>query len=92
MMSSGVYVALYSAILFFVLTPNVLLRLPPKGSTMMVAFVHALVFGIVFYFAHSLIMNLAGGGKEGYSFRNWNPTNTPRRILFTPFEHDFPKP
>jgi len=84
MMSSGVYVALYSAILFFVLTPNVLLRLPPKGSTMMVAFVHAVVFGIVFYFAHSLIMNLAGGGKEGY--------NTPIRFPFKRFQRDFPKP
>jgi len=70
MMSSGVYVALYSAILFFVLTPNVLLRLPPKGSTMMVAFVHALVFGIVFYFAHALIMKMAGGYKEGATNQN----------------------
>ena len=86
-MSSGVYVALYSAILFFILTPNVLLRLPPKGSTMMVAFVHAVVFGIIFYFAHSLIMNLAGGGKEGYKF-------LPRRIRLStsPDQHYFPKP
>jgi hypothetical protein len=43
-------VAVYSAILFFVLSPGVLLRLPSNGSKFVVAGVHALVFGIVLYF------------------------------------------
>ena len=39
---------LYVAFLFFVLTPGVLLSLPPGGSCTMKAGVHAVVFAIVF--------------------------------------------
>lgn len=48
-------VAIYSAILFFILSPGVLLRLPPNGSKMTVAAVHALVFGIILYFTASTV-------------------------------------
>jgi len=48
-------VAIYSAILFFILSPGVLLRLPPNGSKMTVAAVHAVVFGIVLYFTASTV-------------------------------------
>ena len=40
-------VVAYSAILFFILTPGVLVTLPPKSSKMMVAAVHAIIFAIV---------------------------------------------
>ena len=43
-------------ILFFILTPNVLLRLPPKGKPMTVALVHALVFTIIFAIFHTALM------------------------------------
>jgi hypothetical protein len=43
-------VAIYSAILFFVLSPNVLLRLPSNGSKLVVAGLHAVVFATVLYF------------------------------------------
>ena len=67
-------VALYAAILFFVLSPNVLLRLPRKGSTKVVAVVHAVVFGVFLLFTTGLVsqlnmmvMNsLAPVKKEGY--------------------------
>jgi hypothetical protein len=42
----------FGAILFFLLSPGILLRLPSNGSKMMVAMVHALVFGLIFYLAH----------------------------------------
>ena len=42
-------VAVYSAILFFVLSPGVLLRLPSGGSKLTVAGVHALVFAFILY-------------------------------------------
>ena len=42
-------VAIYSAILFFVLSPGVLLRLPSNGSKLTVAGVHALVFAAALY-------------------------------------------
>ena len=37
------------AILFVVLTPGILLRLPMKGSNLFVAVVHGIVFGVVVF-------------------------------------------
>jgi hypothetical protein len=54
-------VTIYAAILFFVLTPSVLLRLPPNGSKLTVAAVHALVFAVVFHFTHKLVWQLSMG-------------------------------
>jgi len=51
-------VALYAALLFFVLSPNVLLRLPKKGSTKVVAAVHAVVFGVLLFFTTGLVSQL----------------------------------
>lgn len=46
---------LYTALLFFLLTPGILITLPPKGKKMIVAAVHAIVFGIVWNFTHDLV-------------------------------------
>jgi len=43
------YKYLYAAVLFFLLSPGVLLRIPDKGSVMVSAAVHAVVFGVVLY-------------------------------------------
>ena len=48
-------VAVYSAILFFVLSPGVLLRLPSNGSKNTVALVHALVFAVILYFTAGVV-------------------------------------
>jgi len=45
----------YSALLFFVLTPGILLRIPPNGNKRVVAAVHAIVFGLVWSLSHKLI-------------------------------------
>ena len=50
---------IYAAALFFVLTPGILLSLPPKCKKMTVAAVHALVFALVFTISHKFIMKLA---------------------------------
>lgn len=42
------------AVLFFVLTPGILLRLPKGGSKMMVAATHAVVFVLVFQLMHKM--------------------------------------
>ena len=55
--------ALYAAVLFYVLTPGVLLSLPPGGSQMTVALTHAAVFGLVFALTSKLVLRAAGGGK-----------------------------
>ena len=49
----------YVAVLFFLLTPNILLSLPPKGSKYVVAFVHALVFASVLCFTKEFVWNLS---------------------------------
>ena len=57
-------VSLYAAILFFILTPGVLLRLPKNGGKFTVAAVHALVFALLFHFTHKLVWRL-GAKMEG---------------------------
>ena len=49
-----------SAVLFFILTPGIILSLPPGGSKMVVAATHAVVFGIVFTLFHNTLMSLVG--------------------------------
>jgi hypothetical protein len=49
----------YVAVLFFLLTPNILLRLPPKGSKYTVAFIHAIVFSLIFHYTHRLVWNIS---------------------------------
>jgi hypothetical protein len=63
--------ALYSAILFFILTPNIFLRFPSKGSTKVVALVHAAIFGVILYLtqksvwkASSILENFASSADE----------------------------
>ena len=51
--------AIYFAILFFVLSPGVLLRLPKNGSKLVVAGVHAIVFGVVIFFTGKFVWNLS---------------------------------
>jgi hypothetical protein len=66
-------VALYAAVLFFILSPNVLLRLPRKGSVKVVAAVHAVVFGLLLFFTGRFVsqlsmmmnMNMMPSTKEG---------------------------
>ena len=49
---------LYLAVLFFVLTPGVLVSLPPGGSKLTVAIVHAVVFALVYHFTHKVVLRL----------------------------------
>jgi len=51
---------IYSALLFFVLSPGVLLSLPAGGSCMMKAGVHAVVFGVVYLLTHKMAHRLCG--------------------------------
>jgi hypothetical protein len=50
---------LYVAVLFFVLTPGVLLSLPPRGSKMAVAATHAVVFAVLYHLTHKAAWRLA---------------------------------
>jgi len=54
-----------AVLLFFVLTPGILLRLPNKGSKYVVAGVHAIVFGLLLWVLGKFVMNSFEGFEEG---------------------------
>lgn len=58
--------SLYVAILFFILTPAVLLRIPKKGSKYTVAGVHAIVFALLLHFTGKFVWNVSMS-MEGFS-------------------------
>jgi hypothetical protein len=47
--------ALYAAILFVLLTPGVILRIPQKGPLLYASIVHAIIFGILLYFISKIV-------------------------------------
>jgi hypothetical protein len=57
-------ITIYVALLFFVLTPGVFVRLPPKAGLMTVAAVHALVFALIWHFTNKFVAKLSAG-REG---------------------------
>ena len=52
--------AIYAAALFYLLTPGVLVRLPPGASTTTVNLTHAAVFGLAWHFTHKMVWKLVG--------------------------------
>ena len=52
---------LYSAVLFFVLTPGIFLTLPQNESKYVVAGVHALIFAILYSITHKYVWNIVYG-------------------------------
>jgi hypothetical protein len=52
---------IYIAALFFILTPSILVRLPPKGNKYTVALVHAIVFAIIFHFTYKFVWKRSVG-------------------------------
>ena len=56
MVLSDYIVVIYTSVLFFLLTPNVIVRIPPKANNLTVAFVHTLIFGCLFYLIHRFVL------------------------------------
>lgn len=78
----------FVAFLFFILTPGIVLSLPPKGSKTIVAITHAIVFAIVWTIIHKSVWDwgiangwIAGGHRfhrsmvEGMTLRQCNEIN-----------------
>jgi predicted PurR-regulated permease PerM len=57
----------FAFVLFFLLTPKVLVCLPRKGSKFVVAGVHALIFALVFILVGHLIWRSTHSIFEGYN-------------------------
>jgi len=66
-------ITIYAGILFFLLSPKVLLSLPPRGSKYVVALTHSIVFALAFYFTSPFIYNLLFATKEGYNPVTYQP-------------------
>jgi len=70
-------VSFYAACLFFILTPNVILRIPPKGNDIVVAVVHTCIFALIYNFTNKFVWTFSlgwinslkkEGFREGYKF------------------------
>ncbi len=46
---------LFTMLLFVILTPGVLLRIPKNGKLLHQALVHGLVFAVVYHFTHKVV-------------------------------------
>ena len=53
----NVYMSVFLALLFVLLTPGVLVSLPPGGSKLVVAATHGVVFAAVYYLTHKAVWN-----------------------------------
>jgi len=54
----SVLVIFYTALLFFILSPGVFLRIPKNGDKFTVAGVHAIVFGLIYGLTHKFVWKL----------------------------------
>jgi len=50
--------SVFMALLFVLLTPGVLLRLPKHGSLLQSAVVHSIVFALVYHFTHKFVWRM----------------------------------
>jgi len=78
--------SLYVAFLFFILTPAILVRLPPKAGKFTVAGFHAVVFGLILHFTGKTVWNFARsleGFQEGNTTCKPNSKHT-KKDLNTP--------
>jgi len=72
-MYSMFFKSIFVAILFFLLCPGMVLSLPPKGSKILVAAVHALVFALIVSLSYHTIDSTK---KDGFATqRAWCISN-----------------
>ena len=50
--------SLYVLVLFVLLTPGVLIWLPPKSSRLIAALLHGLLFAVIFHFTSKPVWNM----------------------------------
>jgi hypothetical protein len=53
----NVYMGVFLALLFVLLTPGVLVSLPPGGSKLVVAATHGVVFAVVYCLSYKAVYN-----------------------------------
>jgi hypothetical protein len=73
---------LYVAALFVLLTPGVLVKLPPKGSLLTVAIVHGLVFALIYHLSHRTVYRLVVDGFEDSPMNEDMPVKEEKKEKF----------
>ena len=58
--------SLYVALLFIILTPGVLVRIPKRSSLLIAAIVHGIIFAIIYHLTHKYIWNHTYGMRTMY--------------------------
>ncbi len=58
-----ILMTIYVALLFVILTPGVLVNLPPHSSRLTSAIVHGLIFALVFHLTHKFVWKMLYGKK-----------------------------
>ena len=61
----NITMTLFTTLLFVLLTPGMLTRLPPGGSKVTVALVHGLIFALLYHFTHKMVWRWSMG-YEGF--------------------------
>ena len=56
--NASIALSIYSVILFFILTPGILVRLPVGGSKITSALTHAVIYGLVWYFTSHFVWQM----------------------------------
>jgi len=76
---------LYITALFVALTPGILFTLPGKGSKLLVAIVHALLFALIYYLTYNQVFGYMMEGFNGYYDFGVGPTPSCRKASPTKF-------
>lgn len=71
----NVIMFIYVFVLFFVLTPGVLVYLPPKSSKMITAATHAVIFALIWTLTHKMIWRLSSRMEGLTAMNTANPKN-----------------
>ena len=57
-MANLMAMSLFMALLFVLLTPGILVKIPPNGSRLTVAIVHGLLFALIFHLTHKMVFKM----------------------------------
>jgi hypothetical protein len=74
----NLFITFYIGLLFFALTPSILVSLPPKGTKYTVALFHSAVFALVFHFTHPFVLKITKG-IEGFIEGAAKPTQLKKK-------------
>ncbi len=69
-----IWMSVYIAFLFIILTPDVLVCIPKRGSTLTNAVVHGIIFALVYHFTNKHVFKAIYGSTEGMSMSKPKPT------------------